>query len=66
MVTSDLHVMCTIIVQLCVKSLKGKRYWPTQLNSEQIIRFLKPDLKYQPVFDPMSLTLKDMLHRKLT
>ena len=54
--TSNLHVMCTIIVQLCVKSLKGNRYWPTQLNSEQRIRFLKLDLKYQPVFDPMSQT----------
>ena len=51
--TSNLHVMCTIIVRLCVKSLKGNRYWPTQLNSEQRIRFLKPDLKYIPVFDPM-------------
>ena len=36
LVTSNLHVMCTIIGQLCVKSLKGNWYWPTQLNRELV------------------------------
>ena len=31
-------------------------------TAEQIIRFLKTDLKYKPVFYPMSQTLKDILH----
>ena len=35
-------------------------------TAEQRISFLKTDLKCQPVFDSMSLSLLDIPHRKLT